>query len=200
MGVMREPTFLILAAVVPMPLHGYGIIQAVADLSAGRVRLRAGTLYAALDRLVGEGSLVVDREEVVDGRLRRYYRITGAGLDALRRGVEHLEANASAARASSHCAPTGGRRDPRTPLPTPDPPVPRRVAHATRTRSSARCSARLGPRLGLAGRGRRPRARRWSSGSGPGRRAGAGPQAGDRPAGRDRGCGRRRGRGWCWSG
>ena len=35
---------------------------------------------------------------------------------------------------------------------------------------------------------------RWSSGSGPGRRAGAGPQAGDRPAGRDRGR-RRRGRG-----
>jgi DNA-binding PadR family transcriptional regulator len=35
---------------------------------------------------------------VVDGRLRRYYRITDAGLDALRRGVERLEANASAAR------------------------------------------------------------------------------------------------------
>jgi len=98
MGVMREPTFLILAAVVPAPLHGYGIIQAVAHLSGDRVRLRAGTLYAALDRLVGEGSLVVDREEVVDGRLRRYYRITAAGLDALRQGVERLEANASAAR------------------------------------------------------------------------------------------------------
>ncbi len=54
--------------------------------------------YAALDRLVGEGSLVVDREEVVDGRLRRYYRITDAGLDVLRRGVEDLEANASAGR------------------------------------------------------------------------------------------------------
>jgi PadR family transcriptional regulator, regulatory protein PadR len=99
MGVMREPTFLILAAVAPVPLHGYGIIQAVAQLSGDRVRLRAGTLYAALDRLVVEGSLVVDREEVVDGRLRRYYRITAGGLDTLRRGVERLEANASAARA-----------------------------------------------------------------------------------------------------
>jgi DNA-binding PadR family transcriptional regulator len=96
--VLREPTFLILAAVAPAPLHGYGILQAVEELSEGRVRLRAGTLYTALDRLVKEGSLVADREEVVDGRLRRYYRITDAGLDVLRRGVEHLEANASAAR------------------------------------------------------------------------------------------------------
>lgn len=95
---LREPTFLILAAVAPAPLHGYGIIQAVDELSEGRVRLRAGTLYAALDRLVGEGSLVVDHEEVVDGRLRRYYRITGPGLAVLRDEVEHLEANASAAR------------------------------------------------------------------------------------------------------
>jgi PadR family transcriptional regulator, regulatory protein PadR len=97
-GVLPEPTFLILAAVAPAPLHGYGIIQAVDRLSGGRVRLRAGTLYAALDRLVGDGSLVVDHEEVVDGRLRRYYRITGDGLAVLRRGVEQLEANASTAR------------------------------------------------------------------------------------------------------
>lgn len=95
---LREPTFLILAAVAPVPLHGYGILQSVEVLSEGRVRLRAGTLYAALDRLVGEGSLVVDREEVVEGRLRRYYRITDGGLEVLRCGVEHLEANASAAR------------------------------------------------------------------------------------------------------
>ncbi|WP_349257777.1 PadR family transcriptional regulator [Iamia sp.] len=95
---MREPTFLILAAVAAAPLHGYGILRSVEELSNGRVRLRAGTLYTALDRLVGEASLVVDREEVVDGRLRRYYRITDVGLDALRLGVEHFEANASAAR------------------------------------------------------------------------------------------------------
>ncbi|HLM64948.1 MAG TPA: PadR family transcriptional regulator [Acidimicrobiales bacterium] len=95
---VREPTFLILAAVAPAPLHGYGILQAVEQLSEGRVRLRAGTLYAALDRLVGEGSLLLDHEEAVDGRLRRYYRITDAGLDALRSGVERLEANAAAAR------------------------------------------------------------------------------------------------------
>jgi DNA-binding PadR family transcriptional regulator len=97
-AVLREPTFLILAAVAPGPLHGYGIIQAVESLSAGRVRLRAGTLYTALDRLVGESWLDVDREEVVNGRLRRYYRITDAGLAALRSTVAELEADVSAAR------------------------------------------------------------------------------------------------------
>lgn len=95
---IREPTFLILAAVAPEPIHGYGIIKAVEELSDGRLRLRAGTLYAALDRLVGEGSLVINGEEVVDGRLRRSYRITDGGLDELRTGLARMEANSFAAR------------------------------------------------------------------------------------------------------
>jgi DNA-binding PadR family transcriptional regulator len=43
------------------------------------VRLRVGTLYAALDRLAGEGLVAVESEEVVRGRLRRTYCLTGAG-------------------------------------------------------------------------------------------------------------------------
>ena len=76
---IREPTLFVLAALARAPLHGYAIIGAVSTLSDGRVALRAGTLYAALDRLVREGALAVDGEEVVDGRLRRRYRITAAG-------------------------------------------------------------------------------------------------------------------------
>ena len=41
-----------------------GIISEVADISAGRVRLRAGTLYTALDRLRADGLIDVDREEI----------------------------------------------------------------------------------------------------------------------------------------
>jgi DNA-binding PadR family transcriptional regulator len=37
------------------PLHGYGIMQKVEDLSAGRVRLAAGTLYGALNTLLEKG-------------------------------------------------------------------------------------------------------------------------------------------------
>ena len=95
---LREPTFLILSAVVPGPLHGYGILGSVESLSDGRVRLRAGTLYAALERMVGDEWLAVDGEEVVDGRLRRYYRITSAGIDVLDKEIANLESNAATAR------------------------------------------------------------------------------------------------------
>ena len=95
--VMQEPTFLILAALAAEPRHGYGVIQAVDGLSGGAVKLRAGTLYGALDRLVEQELIVVDREEAVDGRLRRYYRLTDAGTGALTSEIERLRRNATAA-------------------------------------------------------------------------------------------------------
>ena len=104
---LREPTFLILAAVAPAPLHGYGILRSVQRLSDNRVRLRAGTLYTALDRMVRDGWLERDREEVVDGRLRRYYRITSTGNEALRSAAAHLETNAGVARRQMALRPGG---------------------------------------------------------------------------------------------
>lgn len=95
---MHESTFLILCALATEPLHGYGIVQAAGTLSAGRVHLRPGTLYTALDRLTRDGSLAVDREEVVDGRLRRYYRLTADGHAALEQEVARMEATAAVAR------------------------------------------------------------------------------------------------------
>jgi DNA-binding PadR family transcriptional regulator len=95
---LREPTFLILAALAPQPLHGYAIIGEVAELSGGRMTLRPGTLYGALDRLAEEGLLEPDREEVVDGRLRRYYRLTDAGAAVLEQEAARLQHNADAAR------------------------------------------------------------------------------------------------------
>jgi PadR family transcriptional regulator, regulatory protein PadR len=96
---MREPTFFILTALAGPPLHGYGVMQAVRELSGGRLVLRAGTLYAALDRLLEEGLLSVEREEVTDGRLRRYYRLTESGSSALREEVDLMRANAALAAA-----------------------------------------------------------------------------------------------------
>jgi DNA-binding PadR family transcriptional regulator len=94
---LREPTFFILTALVEQPLHGYGVMKAVHDLSDGRLTLRAGTLYAAFDRLVEDGLLAVDREETVDGRLRRYYRLTDAGAAVLDAEISRLRANATIA-------------------------------------------------------------------------------------------------------
>ena len=96
---MQEPTFLILTALAAGAQHGYGIMSDVARISDGRVRLRAGTLYAALDRLKADGLVTGDKEEIVDGRLRRYYRLTDCGAAALATEAERLRRNAAAAEA-----------------------------------------------------------------------------------------------------
>jgi DNA-binding PadR family transcriptional regulator len=94
---MQEATFLILTALASGSQHGYGILSDVVQISGGRVRLRAGTLYTALDRLRADGLIAVDREEIVEGRLRRYYRLTGEGGERLAAEAARLQANAYAA-------------------------------------------------------------------------------------------------------
>ena len=94
---MQEATFLILTALATGSQHGYGIITEVSQISGGRVRLRAGTLYTALDRLRIDEMIAVDREEIVDNRLRRYYRLTPKGAQKLAAEAARLHANAAAA-------------------------------------------------------------------------------------------------------
>jgi DNA-binding PadR family transcriptional regulator len=94
---MHEATFMVLTALAGGSQHGYGIIADVADLSAGQVQLKAGTLYTALDRLRTEGLVEVDREEVVEGRLRRYYRLTPEGGRTLAAEAARLRSHANAA-------------------------------------------------------------------------------------------------------
>ena len=91
---MQEATFMILTALASGSQHGYGIIIDVQEISAGRVQLKAGTLYAALDRLRADQLIEVDREEIVDSRLRRYYRLTPAGGEVLAAEATRLQANA----------------------------------------------------------------------------------------------------------
>ncbi|WP_410813790.1 PadR family transcriptional regulator [Micromonospora sp. 067-2] len=94
---LREPTFLVLTALAESPKHGYAVIEDVLRISDGRVRLRAGTLYAVLDRLRLDGLIEVEREEVVQSRLRRYYRLTAPGVRRLADEVARLRHNADAA-------------------------------------------------------------------------------------------------------
>jgi PadR family transcriptional regulator len=94
---MQEPTFLILTALAGGSQHGYGIISDVAGISAHRVRLNPGTLYMALERLRADGLIEVDREEIVDGRLRRYLRLTVLGGDRLADEAARLRSNAHVA-------------------------------------------------------------------------------------------------------
>ena len=94
---LREPTFLLLTALASGRLHGYGMITEVGRISAGRVTMRAGTLYGALDRLVAEGLVSPDGGEVVDGRLRRYYVLTPQGTELLREEAGRMAAQAAEA-------------------------------------------------------------------------------------------------------
>jgi DNA-binding PadR family transcriptional regulator len=98
---MREPTFLILVALSPGRLHGYGVMQAVSELSDGRVSLRPGTTYGALDRLEGAGLVTADGTDVEQGRERRYFRLTQLGVEVLAAETERMAANVRVARRMS---------------------------------------------------------------------------------------------------
>jgi DNA-binding PadR family transcriptional regulator len=94
---MTEAAFLVLTALAGEPQHGYGIVGEVDALSGGRVTLSVGTLYGVLDRLAADRMVELDREEVRNGRLRRYYRLTDQGADALAAEADRLAGNVEAA-------------------------------------------------------------------------------------------------------
>ena len=96
---MTGQAFFVLTALADGPRHGYGIVGEVAELSQDRVRLKIGGLYGVLDRLAAEGLIEPDREEPHDGRLRRYYRLTGDGRRALAEEAELRAATARVVRA-----------------------------------------------------------------------------------------------------
>ncbi|WP_250574858.1 PadR family transcriptional regulator [Nonomuraea sediminis] len=84
---LSEQAYFVLAALLDGPLHGHAILKRVVDLTEGRITLPVGTLYGALDRLAANGVIEVEKEEVVKGRRRRYFRITDTG-----RTMVHAEA------------------------------------------------------------------------------------------------------------
>lgn len=94
---LTEPSFWVLTALAAEPQHGYAILTEVQTLSEGRVRLHAGTLYAILERLQTNGLIVMEREEVVQSRLRRYYRLTAAGATRLAAETDRMARSASVA-------------------------------------------------------------------------------------------------------
>lgn len=75
---MSEAMYYILLA-LRHPVHGYGIMQRVRELSGGRLVLGPGTLYGILTRMQGEGLIVL---EGINGR-RKVYTLTETGQEAL---------------------------------------------------------------------------------------------------------------------
>ena len=98
---LKHSTFRVLLALADEELHGYAIMQTVAEMSAGRETILPGTLYAALARMVDEG-LVEERDGPDDpsgGPKRRYYRRTSFGRAVARAESERLRALLDIARA-----------------------------------------------------------------------------------------------------
>jgi DNA-binding PadR family transcriptional regulator len=79
---LTPAVFHILLALADGEAHGYAIMQSVTDRSAGSVRLGAGTLYGAINRLL-QDALIEESEERPDPKMddarRRYYRLTDLG-------------------------------------------------------------------------------------------------------------------------
>lgn len=71
------------------PLHGYGIMQNVEQLSHGRVRLAAGTLYGALNTMVSKGW--IESLDAGASRRKKEYVITAEGRQVARQELERLQ-------------------------------------------------------------------------------------------------------------
>ena len=89
--------FAILLALAEGDKHGYAIMKEAQTPKGGGVPMGPGTLYGTLDRLSEQRLIKPTKEEVVDGRLRRYYGITKSGLTAVRTEAAHRRETLQAA-------------------------------------------------------------------------------------------------------
>ncbi len=77
---LTEALFYILLA-ARKPVHGYGIIQEVSEMTGGRVSLGPGTLYGAINSLLDRGWIVLYSAEI-GSRKKKEYVITDQGRAA----------------------------------------------------------------------------------------------------------------------
>jgi len=70
---------LILKAVSLGPLHGYGVLLRIQQISGGRLEIQQGSLYPALYRLEDQGWIASEWGESENKRKAKYYRLTAEG-------------------------------------------------------------------------------------------------------------------------
>ena len=107
---MRDPrsllpltplAFQVLLALADEPRHGYSIIREVDERTDGLIRLRSGSLYTLLQRLLDE-DLIVESDDrpspEQDDERRRYYKVSDLGRGVLTAEARRLESAVSEAR------------------------------------------------------------------------------------------------------
>lgn len=79
-GALRQVDFMVLTVLLDGPRHGYGIVQAVAELTGGGVDMRPGDVYRVLYRMHRGGLIapIVDGADGADDR-RTMYGVTDHG-------------------------------------------------------------------------------------------------------------------------
>jgi len=80
---------LILKAVSLGPLHGYGILLRIQQISKDRLEIQQGSLYPALYRLEHQGWIIGEWGESENKRKAKYYRLTAAGKRKLQTETEN---------------------------------------------------------------------------------------------------------------
>jgi transcriptional regulator len=70
---------LILKAVSLGPLHGYGVLLRIQQISSERLAIQQGSLYPALYRLEHQGAIASEWGESENNRRAKYYRLTDLG-------------------------------------------------------------------------------------------------------------------------
>lgn len=87
-GALTEAVFYILLA-LHSPLHGYGIMQYIREISNGRVDLGPGTLYGAINTLLEKGWIEAVNSNT--GGRKKEYLITQTGRGAVGEELRRLE-------------------------------------------------------------------------------------------------------------
>jgi DNA-binding PadR family transcriptional regulator len=85
---MTETTYYIMLSLL-VPLHGYGIMQRVAELSTETVNIAPGTLYGALENLKKQ-NLISLVEEASEKR-RKVYQLTDLGRQVVQLEYKRLK-------------------------------------------------------------------------------------------------------------
>jgi PadR family transcriptional regulator, regulatory protein PadR len=98
---LTTPSLYLLLCLGGEERHGYELMKMAAEVSDGSVSFGPATLYTTLQRLIEDGLIEATREETVNGRQRRYYKITGAGAKRLNEEGERMSAFVKALRKAS---------------------------------------------------------------------------------------------------
>jgi len=96
---------LVLKAVSLKPLHGYGVVLRIRQISHQALDIPQGSLYPALYRLESQGLIAAEWGQSDNNRRAKFYTVTKAGLRRLREHTAGWNRLASAIAAALNTAP-----------------------------------------------------------------------------------------------